>query len=457
MLHKVSRRWFWNLLDPKNVYHFIGIGGVGMSALAFLLLEMGFKVSGSDIGESVFIDRLIRKGVRVFRRHDPSNLKGVSCVVYSSAITEENPELREALRRGLKVMHRADLLGLLMEPYKGIGITGTHGKTTTSAMAVKILSDAGLDPVGVVGGDYPYIGGNYRWGRGKIFVAEIDESDGSFLRLSKLHCLLITNLEEEHMEHYVDFNDLKGKIRRLADIANVVVFNADDPVLRNMGLKGLSYGFNYGMIRGEVLDCSSLYIEGYGNLSLKVAGKHNLYNALSIIALGRALGLDLSAVARSLEGFTGVRRRMEVIGKARGITFMDDYAHHPTEIRAVLETLRLTRRERRIVVLFQPHRYSRTARMYADIASSLELADWIGITEIYSAAELPINGVSGKLIYEVLLQKGKSPSFFFKTFAEAKEALKNELREGDLFLTMGAGDVYKLGETLFAEFKEGCS
>ncbi len=457
MLHKALEKRFWSSLDPKDVYHFIGIGGVGMSALAFLLLEMGFKVSGSDIGESVFIDRLVKKGVKVFRRHDPSNLREATCVVYSSAIAEENPEFREALRRGLKVMHRADLLGLLMKPYKGIGITGTHGKTTTSAMAVKVLSDAGLDPVGVIGGDYPYIGGNYRWGRGEIFVAEIDESDGSFLRLPKLHCLLITNLEEEHMEHYVDFNDLKDKIRKLANVADIVVFNADDPALRNMGLEGLSYGFGYGMIKGEVLDCSSLYVEGYGNLSLRVAGKHNLYNALGIIALGRALGLDLRVVVRSLESFTGVRRRMEVIGEARGITFMDDYAHHPTEIRAVLETLRLTRREKRIVVLFQPHRYSRTARMYADIASSLELADWIGITEIYSAGELPINGVSGKLIYEVLLQKRKSPSFFFKTFAEAKETLKNELKEGDLFLTMGAGDVYKLGETLFAKFKEGCS
>ena len=450
-------RWFWSLLRLDDKYHFIGIGGVGMSALAFLLLEMGVEVSGSDIGESVFINRLLERGVKVFRRHDPSNLNGATYVVYSSAISGENPELREALRRGLKVMHRADLLGMLMRPYKGIGITGTHGKTTTSAMAIKALSDVGLDPVGVVGGDYPYIGGNYRWGKGDFFIAEIDESDGSFLKLPRLYCLLITNLEEEHMEHYADFNELKNKVKELASLAEVVVFNADDPVIGNMDLEGLSYGFDYGMIRGRVIDLSSLRIEGYGDLRLKVVGKHNLYNALGIVALSKAIGLNVDMVAQSLAEFNGVKRRMEVIGEAQGIVFMDDYAHHPTEIKAVLETIRSMEGKKRLVVLFQPHRYSRTARMYGEIANSLKLADWIGITEIYPAAETPIEGVSGRLIYEVLFQKRKDAVFFFKTLDQAKEALKSELKRGDLFLTMGAGDVYKIGETLFAEFKEGCS
>lgn len=427
-----------------------------MSALAFILHDKGALVSGSDIGESVFLDRLIAKGVKVFKRHDPSNLEGAKNVVFSSAISPSNPELCYAKSQGLRVMHRAELLKLLMEPYRGIGVTGTHGKTTTSAMVLKVFIDAGLDPSGVIGGDYPYIGGNYRVGNGDFFIAEIDESDGSFLCFSRLNSLLITNIEEEHLEHYNSFDDLKEKIKKLGMVSDLVVYNADDPNLRDMGLRGLSYGFGDGRVRGKPIDHSTLLIEDFGKLKLSVSGEHNLSNALGVFALCRELGIESDVIVNSLSSFVGVKRRMEVMGEVGGVLFMDDYAHHPTEIRAVLEAVRKLWRGRRLVVVFQPHRYSRTARMYKEIASALSLADCVGITEIYSASEDPIEGVSGKLIYHVLRSGGKEKSYFFGDLEEAKTVLKKELEKDDVFITMGAGDVYKLGRTLLTEFKGGC-
>jgi len=445
------------LLDLNKRFHFIGIGGVGMSALAFILHDMGATVSGSDTGDSNFMERLLSKGIRVFRKHDPSNLEGVHNVIYSSAISPDNPELAFAKALGLNVMHRAELLKMVMDPYERIGITGTHGKTTTSAMSLKVLMDARLDPSGVIGGDFPYIGGNYRLGRGRFFIAEIDESDGSFLYFSGLRCLVITNIEEEHLEHYGSFEELKEKIKKLAEVCELVIYNADDPNLGEMRLKGVSYGFESGSFRGRILGDRSLFVDGFGRLDLYVAGVHNLSNALGVLALCDCLGIDKGKAMESLSGFKGVKRRMEVLGEAEGIIFMDDYAHHPTEIRAVLLTLRKLYRDKRLVVLFQPHRYSRTARMYKEMADSLRVADWIGITEIYSASEVPIEGISGKLIYETLRVAGIENAYFFPDIEIAKDVLKGELKKEDIFITMGAGDVYKVGRALLVEFKGGCS
>lgn len=444
------------MFDLSGGYHFIGIGGVGMSALAFMLHDMGYYVSGSDAGDSPFLDKLIQRGIKVFRSHSPSNIGNAKNVVYSSAISRDNPELSFAIKQGLRVMHRAELLEIVMDSYKRVGVTGTHGKTTTSAMIMKMFIDLGFDPSGVIGGDYPYIGGNYRSGKGQFFVAEVDESDGSFLFLSGLDYLIITNLEEEHLEHYVDFEDLKNKILQLAEISRLVIYNADDPVLRNMNLKGVSYGFIHGSFKGKIIDIRTLDAENFGLLKLSVAGKHNLYNALGVLALSKEIGLERSRVIESLQSFKGVKRRMEVLGEYNGILFMDDYAHHPTEIEVVLQTLRSVWRDRRIVVVFQPHRYSRTAKMYKDIASSLDLADWVGVMEIYSASEPPIEGVSGKLIYEVLRFRERQNVYFFSGMEDAQKVLLEELKSGDLFITIGAGDVYKLGKTLLAKFKEGC-
>lgn len=427
-----------------------------MSSLAFMLHDMGYRVSGSDVGESPFLEKLIQKGIKVFRSHDPSNIGDAQNVVYSSAIDKKNPELSFAIRQGLRVMHRAELLEFLMSSYRRVGVTGTHGKTTTSAMVIKLFIDSGFDPIGVIGGDYPYIGGNYRMGNGEFFVAEVDESDGSFLFLSRLDYLIITNLEEEHLENYVDFEDLKDKVHQLARVSRLVIYNADDPVLNGMNLKGLSYGFVRGSFTGKVIDSSTLFVEGIGTLRLSVAGRHNLYNALGVIALSKEIGLDHGKVIESLQGFKGVRRRMELLGEFNGILFMDDYAHHPTEIRAVLKTLKDLWVDRRLVVVFQPHRYSRTSRMYKEMAESLELADWIGVMEIYSASEPPIEGISGKLIYEVLCFKKKPNIYFFSNIEDAQKVLMEELKSGDLFITIGAGDIYKLSKALLAKFKEGC-
>ncbi|MDK2871635.1 MAG: UDP-N-acetylmuramate--alanine ligase [bacterium] len=427
-----------------------------MSALAFILHEMGVQVSGSDVGESPFLDALSKRGVRIFNRHEPSNIGDAKYIVFSSAIKEDNPELLFAIKQGLRIMHRAELLEIIMDSFKRIGITGTHGKTTTTAMVMKVLIDMGLDPSGVIGGDYPYIGGNYRLGKGGYFVAEIDESDGSFLHLSRLDYLIITNLEEEHIENYRGFDELKVKIAKLAEASQVVLFNSDDPVLISMKLKGLSYGFKSGSFRGMKKGPRSLYVEGFGTVNLSVTGEHNLYNALAVMALAKELGLDKEGVVNSLKEFRGVRRRMEVLGEAGGILFIDDYAHHPTEIKAVLETLRKEWRDRRLVVVFQPHRYSRTLRMYRDIARALMLADFVAVTEIYSASEIPIPGVSGKLIYDVLQEAGKQNSVFFSDMQNVQEFFLRELKKGDLFITMGAGDIYKLGRTLLVKIKEGC-
>ncbi len=457
------------MYDIPDKIHFIGIGGAGMSGLARVLLEQGFDVRGSDLNGTPVTARLQSLGAAVYRGHSEANLGDAALVVVSTAITPDNPELRAARERGLPILHRADLLGRLMERQKGLAVAGAHGKTTTTSMLALVLERCHLDPTILIGGELTDIGGNAKLGRGEYLVAEADESDRSFLKLRPF-LAVVTNIEDDHLDHYGSVNEIIDAFRLFLQklpAEGAAVLCADDDNLREMACccsaKVITYALDYpdadyvlrninlepGGSAGDVLYRG----KHLGRLQLVVPGRHNLSNALAVVAACRSLGLSFEAVAEKLASFRGVSRRYQLLGRVRGITVVDDYAHHPTEIAATLRAARQMHAGR-VVVVFQPHRYTRTALLHHRFGTCFGDADVVIINEIYSAGEKPIQGVSARLIVNAVQNgRGQSP-LYLRTAEETVDYLTGFLREGDLVLTMGAGDVWKTGLALLDRLKE---
>lgn len=463
------KRTFEEISKNKTI-HFIGIGGVGMSGLARILLEQGYKVTGTDIKETIQTIRLRDMGAIVYYGHDATNLRLADIVVVSSAIDTQNPELAYALSERLPVIKRGELLGILMQSFKTrIAVCGTHGKTTTSAMAARTLDICGQSPTFVIGADVHDYGINALLGKSDIFVAESDESDGSFL-YQEPTIGLFTNLEKEHMDHYGSLENLKDHFLRfmegIVSRDGILIINADDPLLAELGEQFPStsvqwYGLNPSLsFKATTLQHTpegvrfQLHINQHpqGDFSLKLLGQHQVYNALAVLAMGYRLGLSIDALKRGLSLFSGTKRRCQLVGESGQITIYDDYAHHPTEIRVTLDALKLGM-QKRIVCVFQPHRYSRTKDLLHDFPEAFASADLTVITEIYAVNEPRIRGLSAKWISDTLKEKGGNVVFVSKK-SDIAQKLLPLLEEGDIVVFMGAGDITTVGKELLAQLRQ---
>ncbi len=437
-----------------------------MSGIAEILINLGYEVSGSDLKSSDVTRRLEGMGATVYTGHFPSNIKDYHVVVTSSAIDLSNPEIIEARKRRIPIIHRSEMLAELVRLKHGIGIAGTHGKTTTSSMLASVLSDSGMNPTAIIGGKVFNFGSNARAGQGEYIVFEADESDGSFLKLLP-SIAIVTNIDADHLDHYKYFEGLKDAF--LTYINNIPFYGysvlcIDDSVVRELlprvDRPYYTYGFSADadfvardVHRNDGMTCFTCDYRGkeMGVFSLAQLGNHNVSNALSVIAVASELGLPYEQIRQGLANFRGVGRRLEMIGEKNGITVMDDYGHHPTEIRATLAALKNL--GRRIVVVFQPHRYSRTELLWDEFGQSFANADEVFLTEIYPAGEQPIEGVTTGLICKAMEKhENRSPELVSR-FEDIPGRVLPVLKEGDIVLTLGAGDIYKAGAMILAEMK----
>ena len=447
--------------------HFVGIGGSGMSGIAEVLLNMGYKVSGSDLGESKVTERLKSLGVEVFCGHSAGNVRNVDCLVYSSAVAKDNPELKEARKAQVPIIPRAEMLAELMRLKYAVAVAGTHGKTTTTSMIGSIMGVSGMDPTIVTGGRLNSIGANALLGTGEFLVAEADESDGSFLKLTPT-IAVVTGIDREHMDHYRDFEDVIGSF---LDFINKVPFygcavlNMDHPALQGLlpaiTRRHVTYGFSkQARVQARHLEQSSgrasfeLRNNGksLGRVSLPMPGEHNVSNALAASAVALELGVKAGDIKEGLESFPGVERRFELKGELGGIMVVDDYGHHPIEVKAVLRAVKQGWK-RRAVVVFQPHRYSRTKDLFEDFTTAFNDADVLILTDIYPAGERPLKGVSSKALYRAIKERGHGGVEFVKDLSSVGERLEEVTSPGDMVLTLGAGDVYRAGEDLLRRLK----
>jgi UDP-N-acetylmuramate--alanine ligase len=456
------------LFAPSHRVHFIGIGGIGMSGIAEILLTMGYAVSGSDLRGSAATDRLARLGAVICVGHAAKNISvggAASCdvVVTSSAVAKNNPEVVEARARKIPVIQRAEMLAELMRLKYGIAVAGMHGKTTTTTMVAAVLAGGDLDPTVVVGGRVDALGSNARLGQSQYLVAEADESDRSFLKLSPI-LAVVTNLDREHMDAYADMRDVEDCFVAFMDevpFYGAVTACVDDPMLRQILGRVARRVYTYGEsaeadFRLNVLpaapDCHARFEvktrgEQLGPFELHVPGRHNLLNATAAVAIGVQLGLSAEKIAAGLATFRGVNRRFQVRGVERGVTVVDDYGHHPTEIRATLQAARECGYGR-VLVLFQPHRYTRTRDLMADFAEAFGCADAVQVLDIYAASEEPIDGVTGQALAEAIQAQHVGGVMYAASMEEAVERLSDEARSGEMILTLGAGSVSQAGPML---------
>jgi UDP-N-acetylmuramate--alanine ligase len=453
--------------------HFVGIGGIGMSGIAEVLLNLGYRVSGTDLKESDTTRRLAQQGARIHAGHAAQHIAGADVVVISSAVKPSNPEVIEARRRQIPVIPRAEMLAELMRMKYGVAIAGSHGKTTTTSLVATVLHQAGLDPTAVIGGKLPSLGSNARLGQGDYLVAEADESDGSFMKLSPT-VAVVTNIDPEHLDHYGTLEKLK---QTFTDFINKVPFYGlavlclDHPHVQSLlplvEKRHVTYGLNRHadyraidlsfdglrsrftpVVRGKTLD----------PVELAMPGRHNVLNSLAVLAVADFLGIDFATYQRALGGFTGVGRRFTVRGDARGVMVVDDYGHHPEEIRATLAGARSGFPERRLVVAFQPHRFTRTRDLHHEFARAFNEADLVAVCDIYAAGEEPIAGVSSERLVDEMRACGHKGAVHVARRADVATQLLPELREGDIVITLGAGDVWMVGEEILrarAAAKEG--
>jgi UDP-N-acetylmuramate--alanine ligase len=448
--------------------HFIGVGGSGMSGLAEVLLNMGYQVSGSDLKETEVTDRLTSLGGRVFIGHAASNVQNAQVVVYSSAVKTDNPELAAARAAGIPVIARADMLAELMRMKYGVAVGGSHGKTTTTSMVAAVLQRGGLDPTIVVGGRVRTLGTNAKLGHGRFLVAEADESDGSFLRLAPA-VSVVTNIDREHLDHYKDLDDIRQAFTYFANrvpFYGVAILCVDDENVRSVLPRVTKRHILYGTraeaeIRGVGLELrpqgSRFDIEAGGRrlgaIELQVPGRHNALNAIAAVAVGLEFEVAFAHIAEALAGFHGVGRRFELRGEAGGVRVFDDYGHHPTEIAATLAAARGV--GGRVLVVFQPHRYSRTDALRQEFGGCFGDADRVWVMDVYAAGEAPIAGVSGETVVCSAREHGATHVDYAPDASDAVEAVLREARPGDLLLTLGAGDVVKLGDLLLEGLRRG--
>ena len=455
-----------NFEKPIHI-HFIGIGGISMSGLAEILLEEGFTVSGSDSKESPLTKKLESEGAIIHYGQCAENISdGIDCVVYTAAINKANPELMEAVARKIPMLTRAELLGQLMKNYKTpIAVSGTHGKTTTTSMISHILLAADLDPTISVGGILKAIGGNIRVGKSNLFVTEACEYTNSFLNFRPKYCLIL-NIEEDHLDFFKDIHDIRHSFRLFAENTapdGVIVLNGaieqHDAITEGLSAKVVTYGlsadndFYASDISYNEKGCASfLAHEGnttIGQITLSIPGEHNVQNALAAIALCTQMKIPVTSIISGLSAFHGTKRRFEKKGTVGGITIIDDYAHHPTEIRATLEAAKNYPHER-IVCVFQPHTYTRTKAFLEDFADALSLADIVVLADIYAARETDTLGISSGDIQKRLQDAGTT-AYYFHSFDEIEQFLLKKCMNGDLLITMGAGDIVNVGEHLLGQ------
>lgn len=447
--------------------HFVGAGGVGMSGLAeILLLSTPLEISGCDRERGENTDRLVALGAKILLGHDPGHLAEVDLVVISSAVEDGNPEVAAARERGVPVIRRAQMLGQVMRLKQGIAVAGTHGKTTTTSLTGMVLTEAGFDPTIVVGGRVRILGTNARLGRGDFLIAEADEYDRSFLELTP-DVAVITNVEADHLDCYSDLSEIVDAFVQFANgvpFYGAVVACLDDPgvgaVLPRVEKRVVTYGESpqaHLRARDIRLEASGTSFQVYdsehgalGEIRLPLPGRHNVANALAAIAVGRELLIPFETIARAIAGFTGVVRRFEKKGERGGVLFVDDYAHHPTEIAATLAAARQVYPERRLVALFQPHLYSRTRDFATEFGRSLLGADVAVVTDVYPSREKPLPGVTGQLVVRAAREAGHRNLIYVSDKKRVPERLERLLSPGDLLVTMGAGDVVKLGESWLA-------
>ncbi len=443
--------------------HFVGIGGSGMSGIAEVLLNLGYRVSGSDLKRSPVTDRLVARGARIAEGHAAENASEAHVVVTSTAVRSDNPEVVEARRRGIPVIPRAEMLAELMRLKYGVAIAGSHGKTTTTSMVALVLDRGGLDPTVVVGGRLGVLGSGARLGKGDFMVAEADESDRSFLKLTPT-IAVVTNIDREHLDTYRDLADVQdafvGFLNKVPFYGACVLCLDDPPVqdiLPRVERRVVSYGLSpqarvsaRDVALGPTGSSFAVAVEGHslGPITLMVPGAHNVANALAAVAVGLDLELDFSAIRAGLESFTGVDRRFQMRGEAGGVLVIDDYGHHPTEIRATLDTLRRRAGSRRTVVLFQPHRYTRTQALWDEFCKAFLQSDVLLLTDIYPASEEPIPGVTAEALAQAIAERGHRQVAWVGDLKAASDRLADEAREGDVVLTLGAGSVWTAGEEL---------
>ena len=444
--------------------HFVGIGGIGMSGIAEILMNQGFDVSGSDLAKSENTEYLRNLGASIFIGHNSGNIRDADVVVYSSAVNpDDNPETLEATRRNIPLLRRAEMLSEVSRLNYCLAISGTHGKTTTTSMCGLILIKAGLDPTVIVGGRLKSFGGtNARLGKGEWTVVEADEFDRSFLQLSP-SIAVINNIEEEHLDIYKDFDDLKLAFSEFANkvpFYGFVALCVDEPgvrdILPNIKKKVITYGLSGGSdVSADNLsyeqNSSSCTVSRkgriLGSLRINVPGLHNIKNALAAVTVCLEMGIDFKVISDSIAEFTGVFRRFEIKGEKNGIIIVDDYAHHPSEIRATLEAARKGW-GRRIVCVFQPHTYTRTQSFYREFGRSFGDADVLVLTDIYAAREKAIPGITGKIIADAAINSGHRNVIYIEDRNEVGELVREIVREGDIVITMGAGDIWKLADLL---------
>ena len=443
--------------------HFVGIGGIGMSGIAEVLLNLGYKISGSDLKFSPVAERLAERGAVISEGHRAENVRGADVVVISSAVAANNPEVLEAKEQHIPVIPRAEMLAELMRLKYGIAIAGMHGKTTTTSMVAAVLAQAGLDPTVVVGGRVGAMGSNARLGKSQYLVAEADESDRSFLKLSPI-LAVVTNIDREHMDCYRNMRDVKKAFLDFIDrtpFYGMAVLCNDDPVLRRLISQIKRRTVTYGMKRGSDFlikvkelafredQPSSVFQVTYrgnnlGDFALHVPGTHNVLNATAAIAVSVGLDIETEQIRTALEAFRGVDRRFQLRGKAKGVSVIDDYGHHPTEIRATLAAARQYG-FRKIHVIFQPHRYTRTRDLMDEFATAFEGADSLTVLDIYAASEQPIEGINATVLAEKIRQAGMSTASYAGSFEDAVNTVANRAQPGDMVLTLGAGSVSQLG------------
>ena len=435
-----------------------------MSGIAEVLLNLGYKVSGSDLRESDITGRLQEMGGIIYIGHKAEQVEKAEVVVTSSAVRPDNPEVLAARESNIPVVARAEMLAELMRLKKfGIAIAGSHGKTTTTSMAGWVLAQAGLDPTIVIGGKVNSLGTNAKMGEGEFLVAEADESDGSFLKLSPV-LEVVTNIDLEHLDHYADIEEIKQIFLEFIDkipFYGAAVICLDDPhiadLLKDIRKRIITYGMSkQADIHGRLVEARGQISrfevfrkdELLGEIELQVPGIHNVYNALGVVALGLELDISFAVIAAALGSYSGVQRRMQIKGEKNEITVIDDYGHHPTEVRATLAALKQAWPKRRAVVLFQPHRYSRTKALFKDFCTAFHDADLLVLTDIYAASETPIKGVDGESLMVGVKEHGHRNAMYVQEMNKIPETVVPMLESGDIVLTLGAGNIWRIGEDI---------
>jgi len=447
--------------------HFVGIGGVGMSGIAEILLALGFRVSGSDLQESGGVKRLRDLGARVWIGHDASHLEKADVVVFSSAVKSDNPEIVTAHERRIPVIPRAEMLAELMRMQTSIAVAGMHGKTTTTSMIASVLTQSGLDPTVVIGGKLDYLGGGAKLGHGKLLVAEADESDKSFL---KLHPTvgIVTNLDLEHMDCYANMEEIRSAFLEFIDripFYGYAILCLDDPEVQNIipsiSKRIITYGLSS---QASVRAVKPRFEGGYsifsvykddqalGEIKLPIPGAHNIVNSLAAITVADIFDVPFETTKKALESFPGVQRRFTLRGREAGVTVIDDYGHHPNEIKAVLKAARQIA-EKRIAVLFQPHRYSRTQALFDQFLTAFHDTDQLFIMDIYAASEKPIEGVSAESLCDGIRLRGHKKALYTPDREKIPQLIAESLQSGDMLLTLGAGDVTKMGPLILEYLK----